>query len=257
VTGRFDGGGIVLRVLAAAAAVLLLCAGRAEAAPASTAPADLSCKGRAIATAGKPAEIDPTALLDSAMKRKPFVYGEAASVAGTEAMLVQFYGMRQSLRSLPAEQDRKSVARISHLMQNDYVIAGQMALGAELMGGRIPPGILGPLARYVTNSTEPYHGDDELTSVNDQIKRATVMLGPMSEKPRAFARWAMRAAGFDDAVALDAAMAGLCLSSPSSNDMKLLGQAYQVAKLDRSKAYRDPSIHSGAEPSLNPLRSER
>lgn len=237
-------------VLVRAAAVVAMAT---SCAMASSAPAPTpSCKGRALqGDAGNAA-----ALLEQAMRGKKFDYNEAASLVGTESMLMQYYGMRMSLRSVADERMRAGVARISQLMQNDYVIAAQMALGAGSLRTQLPAAVAQPLAKYVDNATEPFHGDEELTMLSEQIQRAMVVTEGMSPRPRAFARWVMRAAAFDDAVALDAAMAGYCMSAPSAQDDKLLAQAHAIARLDRSKTYRDPAVFSGAQPDLNTIRKK-
>lgn len=211
----------------------------------------LSCNGRAVPAALQEGKINPNVLLDAAMKGKTFEYNANASVVGTEAMLIQYYGMRLSLRSIPSEADRLAVQRVAQLMQNNFVIAGQMALGATSQSGAVPTAIQEPLAKYVTNATEPFHGDDELTTITENLKKATEKIEPMSEKPRTFARWLVKAAAFDDAVAYDASLSALCMSQPTDADMKILKGAYDIAKIDRNKNYRDPAVFSGALPDLN------
>lgn len=244
-----------LRATPAVAALTALILSLPVAAQAQAPKVSLSCAGRVVPGALADGKLNADALIEAAMRGKTFVYGENAAVVATEAMLVQYYGMRQSLRSLPSEPDRKAVGRIAHLIQNNSVVAAQMALGSYVVAhpaGDVPR----PLYTYVNNATEPYHGDDELNRLAEQIKLATTMTEEMSPKPKAFARWVIRAAAFEDAVAHDAAMAGFCMSSPTLNDHNLMKSAYGVAKLDRSRKYRDPAVHSGGMPDLNPLHKK-
>lgn len=221
------------------------------AAGASAQSKPIGCNGRTIPAALQDGKINPNVLLDAAMKGRTFEYTQNASVVGTEAMLIQYYGMRLSLRSIPSESDRAAVARVAHLMQNNFVIAGQMALGATTQSGTVPPMIQEPLAKYVTNATEPFHGDDELTTISENLKKANDMIAPMTEKPRVFARWVVKAAAFDDSIAYDAALSALCMSEPTAADLKVLKSAFDIAKIDRNKKFRDPAIFSGALPDLN------
>lgn len=236
-----------------AAAAVWAIALPASAAQAPSHQVSLGCGGRTVPGAVEGGKLNADALIDAAIRGKTFVYSEGAAVVATEAMLVQYYGMRQSLRSLPEESDRKAVARIAHLIQNNNVVAAQMALGS-LMVGHPTANVPRPLYTYVNNATEPYHGDDELNGLAQQIASATAMTDDMSSKPKAFARWIVRAAAFEDAIAHDAAMSGFCMSSPTATDHKQLKAAFDVAKLDRSRKYRDPAVHSGGMPDLNSLR---
>lgn len=238
---------ITMRRLFKLGFVALICA--AFSISALAAPAKVSCQGRSQAIPRDAnGVLDPDALLDSAMKGKTFALTPGASMVSLESNLVQFYGLNQSLRSIPADDGRKAIERVATLIENNYVIAAKMALGASAMRNLIPQPILAYTGRYVGTMTEPYHENAELLDLQRKGIEGQRLIAKMSPKPLAFARWAVFGFTWDDAVAIDASLDGFCASSPSVGDIKMLDQAVAVARLDRNKRYEDPHVHSGGLP---------
>ena len=197
--------------------------------------ANQSCQGRALLQPGTDGKFDALQVLDAGMVGKRFDRKPAVSLAATESMLVKYYGMRPSLRSLPVGSDRKAVETIAYMMDNGNVVAGQMALGALNPRNNLPPDMMRILSGYVNAVTEPTGEDQELIAAKEKVDKAIQMAEGMSPQPRAFARWLMKAAAWEDGVAHDAAMSGFCSSEPSANDLDLLKKALKVAKLNRGK----------------------
>lgn len=194
-----------------------------------------SCTGRKLIQPGADGKFDPASILDLAIAGKKFDHDSASALTATQAMLVQYYGLKQSLRSLPVESDREAMGRITLLMKNNNVVAGQMALGALRPKNNLPKDMMRVLDAYVTTITEPEDEDSELKDIEIKLEKAMAMTSSMSPQARAFARWAMKAAAFEDGVAHDAAMIGFCSSKPNPADKEMLLNALKVAKLDRSK----------------------
>lgn len=207
----------------------------------------ISCKGRAMPEARKSLNepLDSDALLDAAMKGKKFDFNPGASLVSLESNLVQYYGLKESLRAIPDDEGRKAIGRVATLIENNYVIAAKMALGASALRGLIPQPFLVPLSRYVGTMTEPYHEAADLIDVQKKSIEGQKILEKMTPKPRAFARWAVFGFAWDDRVAIDASLAGYCTSSPSAADQRMLEQAVDVARLDRGKRYEEPGAHTG------------
>lgn len=194
-------------------------------------------------------------MLDAALKSFPVSYGQAASLAGLEAMLTQYYGMRQSIRQVSDEKEYQAIARIAMLSQNNYVVASQMALGAAMASNDIGNEYLRPIYQFVAYALEPYHGNQELVDAAQSVAAASRQIEALSEKPKAFARWVIRAGAYDDPVAFRAAMTGFCSVKPSPADIRILGSAFKTAQSYLRKDYANPSYASGAQKDLNPLRN--
>lgn len=205
----------------------------------------ISCSGRdtpAAKNLGSGLSADP--LLDSAMEGKKYTLNPGASLVSMEATLVQYYGLRQSVRSIPDDSGRVAMQRVATLVENNYAIAAQMALGSSVSRGLIPPPLSGYLLRYVMNLTEPYHDDPELLDVKAKGEAGQRSVAQMSVKVRSFARWAVLGSAWDDQVAVDASLSGFCMSSPTKEDLKLLNVGMRVARLDKSKSYGEPGTQS-------------
>lgn len=215
----------------------------------NAAPVKVSCQGRSQ-DLRKDANgvLDPDFLLDAAMKGKSFALTPGASIVSLESNLVQFYGLNQSLRSIPSDEGRQAIERVATLIENNYVIAAKMALGASAMRNQIPQPILTFTGRYVGTMTEPYHENAELMDLQRKGIEGQRLIAKMSPKPLAFARWAVFGYTWDDLVAIDASLNGFCASNPSAADLKMLEQAVAVVRLDRNKRYEDPHVHSGGLP---------
>lgn len=194
-----------------------------------------SCQGRVLLQSGPDGKFDVMEVLDAGMIGKRFDIKPAASLASMESMLNKYYGLKQSLKTLPVESDRKAIERIAYMMENANVVAGQMALGALNLKNNLQPDMMRTLSGFVNNSTEPTGEDPELIAAKEKINKANQMTEGMSPQPRTFARWLTKAAAFEDGVAHDAAMAGFCSSNPSTNDVDLLKKAVKTAKINRVK----------------------
>lgn len=214
------------------------------------APKSVSCQSRAVQNLKKDANgvFSPDVLIDDSIKKQNLVLSPGASLVSLESNLVQFYGLTQSLRSIPSDEGRAAIGRVATLIENNYVIAAKMALGASAMRKQIPEPILTYVARYVGTMTEPFHGDAELLDLQRKGVEGQRLIAKMSPKPLAFARWAIFGFTWDDEVAIDSALAGFCASNPTNQDLKLINQAVSFSRLDRSKSYEDPHVHSGALP---------
>ncbi|MGJ7523505.1 hypothetical protein ACSFA0_23695 [Variovorax sp. LT1P1] len=182
------------------------------------------------------------------MKGKRFALVPGQALVTMEGTLVQYYSLRQSLRAIPEEDGRVAVQRIASLIESNFVIAAQMALGVSAMQGRVPPGLLEPIDRYVSNITEPYHDDAELTSIKSKVTAGRKTVEAVSVGARPFARWAVLAYAWDDKVAIDAALGGFCMSSPTGTDVQTLVKAVTAARLDRSQVFPDSAALSGGLP---------
>lgn len=219
-------------------------------ASASAATEKVSCEKRVRQEFSRDANgvLEPNALLDAAMKGKDFSLSPGASMVSLESNLVQFYGLKQSLRSIASDEGRDAIMRIATLIENNYVIAAKMALGASAMRNWIPQPLLSVTGRYVGTMTEPYHENAELLDLQRKGVEGQRLIEKMSPKPLAFARWAVFGFVWDDAVAIDAALNGFCASTPTPADVKMLEQAVSVSRLNRNKTYEDPHVHAGGLP---------
>ena len=218
--------------------------------------AKISCQGRVMPEARKKANesLDADILLDKAMKGKKFDLNAGASLVSLETNLVQYHGLASSVRSIPDDEGRRAMGRVASLIENNYAIAAKMALGASIMRGLVPQPILKPLSSYVTTMTEPHGEAPDLMEIDRKITQAQQIIGNMSEKPRAFARWVVLGYAWDDRVAIDASLAGYCTSSPTAADHKLLETAVGVARLDRSQTFEDLTMHEHDAPVSKPKK---
>lgn len=207
-----------------------------------------------LASHEKAKVLDAETLLQKASEGKSFSLSAGASLVSLETNLVQLYGLNQSLKSIPSDKGRDAIGRVALMIENNYVIAAKMTLGASVLDGLIPEPILSYVSRYVSTMTEPYHEDAELLDLQRKSAKGIDMVRSMSPKPLAFARWMIYGSAWDDRIAMDAALMGFCSANPTIADLKLLNEAVDVSRLDRGSKYADPHSHGGALPVAPPRK---
>lgn len=193
---------------------------------------NLACHARQVPEAKAPAGLQPDVLLAAATRNKPFATSPADAYRMFDDILVS-YGLTSPLRDLPRGPERSAMARIAYLVMNDYVVAAQMAYGAAQRSGALAGRLAYITGNMVNTATEPYAGDPELAGIARKIAAADAALQPVSAAPRNFARWAVRGYAFGDVVAIDASLAGFCMSEPSAGDVEALLKAVEIARLER------------------------
>lgn len=205
---------------------------------------NLSCDKRGANVAeAKKAKVTGEALLIAGIKGKPFALSEDAAYSTMDQVLTSHYNLREPLATIKDERARRAIGLVAQLLMNDYVIAAQMAFGAVLQAAPVKPTTLQMIRNMVFTAIEPYAGDEELTRIAEDITKADQILMSMNLQPRQFARWVARAAAFEDAIAMDAAMTGFCAVNPTSKDFEVLKKAVDVTKLKRnSKAVKRESV---------------
>lgn len=189
----------------------------------------------------------PFWLLDKAREGKEIQFPEGASLAGLDAILQRYYGMNKSLRTMVTDPVQFAIiSRIAVLIQNNYAVAAQMALGASIADGRGDKYTLHYIRKYVEPIYEPYDGEPELTLLAKNFESAMKEVRGISPKPLAFARWGIRAAIYDDYLALDAARIGFCASNPSDMDSKKFSEIFKKYRSNPKMNFPNPSVSAGA-----------
>lgn len=201
-------------------------------------PVNLDCSRRNIEglrpSAAGP--VDAELLLQRAIHGKKFPYTPAASLAWLDSMLV-FYGNTVSLASLKGPA-RDAATRIALLVHNDYTIAAQMANRLSRLQNVFGADHARYLDNLVTNLTEPSHDMVEIGITNRMIETASASLKPVSPMVKPFAVWALRAYAYDDDVAIDAALTGMCAASLTPNDRSIVESAILAVRFDPRRDYQ-------------------
>lgn len=224
-------------------------------------PIRFDCAKRDVPTARSPGAVglDPEILLMTATKGKRFPYEATASLGWLDTMLIS-YGNTVPLTTLTGPA-RVAALRVALLVRNDYTIAAQMAYGLSSRIAAIPEPQATYVGNLVMNLTEPAHDMPEIDVSNALIERANQILVGASVNPTAgkaitrssagavsaamlpYARWAVRGYAYDDDVAIDAALAGVCMSSPTAADLRTLEAAIKVARYDPTRDYGHSPSH--------------
>jgi hypothetical protein len=190
--------------------LLLLWAGWAGAAP-FTAQSIVDCQAVPRVAIDKPAQL----ILD-ARRRDSLPVSRADAAKRMDRILREGYGA--TLKIEPAASGvRATIADIAELAMNNQVIAAQV-LSAVAM--RDPQYVALPLARpldmMIQSATEPYEGDSELFDIRVAHSRERAKLGA-AYVTSPYVRLALLASAFDDSIALDAAVVGLCNTTALSH----------------------------------------
>lgn len=194
----------------------------------------LACDGRDAAVAQvKKDGLSGESFLRTAMRGKPFPLAPQDAYATMDQVLTTHYGLRQPLAMIKDTGAREAITLVASLLLNDYVIAAQMAYGARLINAPIPDPARQGIRSMVYTAVEPYPGDEELEKIAQAIEKADKIVAGMTTHAKIYARWVVRAAAFEDAVAMDAAMTGWCSGVVTADDVAKLKQASELARLKR------------------------
>lgn len=205
---------------------------------------DLSCERHQMPQAltgqsgDKVRAIDQEKLLLAAAQNKPFPKQPPSSLDWMQAGL-STHGFTGSLADLRGPAQMASM-RIASLADNDYTIASQMAYGIHVRQGLFSKSLADLMGYFIFGLTENSDQTPENNNTNAMINDAMAHLASMPPAVKGYAKWALRAYAYDDVVAIDAAMAGVCMSSASKADMVSLGKAIKFAQFDPKYDYKKP-----------------
>ncbi len=130
--------------------------------------------------------------------------------------------------------------RLASLADNDYTIAAQMAYGVHMRQGILPEPHATFIGRFIMTLTESSHHAMENTNTNHLIDQSFAILDAsknMSAAVKAYGRWAVRGFAYDDMVAVDTALAGVCMSAPTAKDLEDLRKSIKVSQFDPKRNY--------------------
>lgn len=175
---------------------------------------------------------DPQALLLSAVRGKP-IYNQPLASLGWMDMHLRSYGNKQPLTLMTGEP-RNHVLQLATLVNNDYIIAAQMQLGLSMVKPTWPKeeGIY--VARLIVGLTDSTEGEPALDITIAQVKNAFETVKDVSPMLRGYAHWAIRAFAYDDDVAIETAMTGMCQSNPPANDKAVIEKAIKASQFKPS-----------------------
>ena len=140
------------------------------------------------------------------------------------------FGLRTKLATLPVGADRTGIERTGFYVLNNAPVAAQMAQGATELRWTSDPQTIRVVAHMVQTLTEPTAHERTLKDIAAKVTAAEGRLESMPPRTRAFARWVVRGYAHADAVAVDAAYAGYCMTRPSKSDDTLLVQVVETAR---------------------------
>lgn len=204
-------------------------------------PVAFNCSARVVAGARTPAGLDVEALLIAGVQGKAFAHGPQESLTWLESTLTM-YGNRQPLSKLRGPT-KAAVTRVAMLVNNDYTIAAQMAHGINQLSGTVDPLLGQYIGNLVINLTEPAEDIPEIEATNKLIDRSIALLNRegVSDEVKSFAKWAVRAFAYDDDVAIDTALAGICMSSASERELRVIEKGILQARFDPKRDYSRPA----------------
>lgn len=174
--------------------------------------------------------LDQEKMLLAAVKGKLFPKSPLQSL-GWMDMVIRAYGFNGSLSQIQEGPGQKAVLRLSTLVGNDYVVAAQMAYGIHMRQGILDASYAPYLGQMIMTLTESDPGMETL-KINALIDEATTLLEGVSPAVKAYGRWALRAYAYDDMIAADVAMMGVCASSPKPDELTKLGKAIRLSQFD-------------------------
>jgi hypothetical protein len=175
-------------------------------------------------------------LIEQAMTGKKTQSGALAAMGEIDTMLTSKYGLRQPLATLTDLKAIHDMSMTAQLVMSGYVIAAQMMMGVMQKENRVPAETLRISGNLIYLLYEPINDDDELQSFDRAVRAADAGLSGMSSKALVFAKWAVRGYAYGDPVAVDAALAGYCMATPTKQDDGLLTtwvRKVQTASLPR------------------------
>ena len=204
-----------------------------------------SCNGRSVPAAADASGkiIYPDLLIQEAMKGKLFKKSPERSMKEVESRVISERGMRDLFSSVKDENARKSISRISYLSMNFYSIAAQMEAGFLNSKNVVQKSVMDPLLEFVQTLTAIIDHDEAFVDLHRRNEKGQAILAPVSPQPKAFARWALWGYTWDDEVAIDASLAGFCMSSPTAADHATLERAILAARLDPRIKYKVDTTH--------------
>jgi hypothetical protein len=199
---------------------------------------DLNCSAHQVAgakAATPGGQLDQEKLILAAVKDKPFPKPLLQSLGWMELAL-RTYGFQGSLTTLKGPSQMAAM-RLASLADNDYTIAAQMAYGVHMRQGLIPASHGEAIGRFIMSLTESSDQTPENNNSNLMVEKASVLLEGSSAPVKAYGRWAIRAYAYDDMVAADAAVAGVCMSNPKSAEIEALRKAIKYAQYNPKRDY--------------------
>jgi hypothetical protein len=169
------------------------------------------------------------------VKDKPFPKSPLQSLGWMDLGL-KTLGFQGSLTSLKGPSQMAAI-RLASLADNDYTIAAQMAYGIHTRQGLFPASHSEAIGRFVMALTESSDQTPENNTSNMMVEKASTLLEGADSTVKAYGRWALRAYAYDDMVAVDAALAGFCMSSPKTADVQALRKGIQYAQFNPKRDY--------------------
>ena len=179
--------------------------------------------------------VDQEQLLISSARANPFAKSKKSSEDWLHKALVS-HGYKGSFVQMSGAS-QVAVRRIASLAHNEYIIASQMAYGIHMRQGVLDKDVAMFMGWMLLGLTEDSDQTPETNMTNGIINDSMVYIEKLSPTVKGYARWAIRAFAFDDQVAIDASMAGVCMSSPSKAELESLGKAIRNAQFDPKRDY--------------------
>lgn len=171
---------------------------------------------------------EPGTLLLSAIRGKPLYNEPVASLAWMD-MHLRMYGNTKPLTLMQGEA-RGHVLQLATLVHNDYIIASQMMLGLKMAQPTWPKEQGTYVARLIVGLTDTAEDVPMMAETISNVENAFEMIAGVSPSLRGYARWAIRGFAYDDDVAIDATMTGMCQAGPSAKDKAVIEKAIKASQ---------------------------
>lgn len=197
----------------------------------------LQCEKRIIPGISKTNRLEYAhALIINAMKDKSAFMPALYAMGQIDTLLTSSYGLRKPLASITDTRGVKAISRMSQLIMGSYVVAAQMTLGVIEKEEIIPQETLVITGNMVYTLNEPDDVDPILGEILEKVQKADLGIALISPDSLPYAKWALRGYAYNDSVAVDAAMAGFCMSNPTARDGEYLVKwAKKIRYIDKAK----------------------
>ena len=179
-------------------------------------------------------------LLKIGARGKVMNYTPSEALGEFDTLLTSEYGLRKPLATLTNPRQRKQMAETSQLLLSGYVVAAQMMHGVMRGERQIPDEILRISGNMIFTANEPDGADPVLGEIYNKVQLADQAIAKIGADRLPYARWIIRGYAYNDPVAVDAGIAGYCMSKPSQSETGILQRAAKAVRFDTSTIKTHP-----------------
>lgn len=186
--------------------------------------------GRVVTDPAMSIKVDPAALIEAAAskRRAGFKTRDADALARMEALITS-YGARGRMANEPDVELRALYRRASELLMNGYPIAG----GTLVAMARSTPAFAkspagSAIGAFVDAMLQPTEDDEDLFRMQEQSKRARVVLSSLRDDLRWYATLWVLGSIYHDAVAVEAGRVGMDAMRATAAEKRVAQKALAV-----------------------------